>query len=62
MFEYYIDGETITKITKGLYFDLRDSLVQNPVHYMLELTANYDYTATGSLINNTSLSDEASTY
>lgn len=62
MFEYYIDGETITKITKGLYFDLRDSLIQNPVHYMLEVTANYDYTSTGSLINNTSLSDEAATY
>ena len=29
---------------------------------MLEVTANYDYTATGSLINNTSLSDEASNY
>lgn len=58
-FEYYIDGEETSKITKALYFDLRDSLVENPQHYMIELTANYDYTATGSLINNVSLIDDA---
>ena len=60
MFEYFIDGEIITKITKALYFDIRDSLIQNPKHYLLEVTANYDYTSTGSLINSTSLVDEAS--
>ena len=60
-FEYYIDGESIKSITKGLYFDLRDSLINEPQHYMIELTANYDYTATGSLLNSTTLLvDEAS--
>lgn len=54
-FEFYIDGETITELTKGIYFDLRDSLVNDPQHYMIELTANYDYTSTGSLINSTTL-------
>ena len=58
-FEFYIDGETTSQITKALYFDLRDSLINEPVHYMIELTANYDYTSTGSLINSTMLIDEA---
>ena len=58
-FEYYIDGDYLKKVTKALYFDLRDSLVNEPLHYMIELTANYDYTSTGSLINATSLVDEA---
>ena len=50
-FEYALDEET-TKLTKALYFDLRDSLDNEPQHYMLEVTANYDYSASGSLINN----------
>lgn len=61
VFEYYIDGEVLKKITKGLYFDIRDSLVNEPQHYMIELTANYDYTSTGSMLNSTTLLvDEAS--
>jgi len=61
VFEYYIDGESIKSITKGLYFDLRDSLMYEPKHYMIEITANYDYTSTGSLLNSTTLLvDEAS--
>lgn len=60
IFEYYIDGEILKTITKGLYFDLRDSLVNDPQHYMVEITANYDYTSTGSLLNSsTLLVDEA---
>ena len=61
-FEYYVDGEEITEITKGLYFDIRDSLVQDPQHFMIEMTAHYDYTSTGNLIATTSLQDEASDY
>lgn len=61
VFEYYIDGEVLKKITKGLYFDIRDSLINEPQHYMIELTANYDYTSTGSMLNSTTLLvDEAS--
>ena len=55
VFEYYLDGETVKTITKGLYFDLRDSLINDPQHYMVELTANYDYTATGSMLNSSSI-------
>lgn len=50
-FEYSLDGDMLTEITKALYFDLRDNLDQEPQHYMLEITANYDYSSTGSLIN-----------
>lgn len=51
-FEYSLDGDLVTEITKALYFDIRDSYDQEPVHYMLEVTAHYDFTATGTLINN----------
>ena len=50
-FEYALDGNDVTKLTKALYFDLRDSLDQEPQHFMLEITANYDYSASGSAIN-----------
>ena len=65
VFEYYLDGnktETVdhTSVTKSLYFDIRNSLIKNPVHYMIEMTGYYDTTATGDMYNNfavTSLSD-----
>lgn len=52
VFEYSLDGVEKTKITKALYFDLRDSLGIEPTHFMIELTANYDYSSSGSVINN----------
>ena len=55
VFEYYIDGENIRSITKGLYFDLRDSLITDAKHYMLELTANYDYSSTGNVLNSSTI-------
>lgn len=51
-FEYSLDGDLTTEITKAIYFDLRDSYDQEPVHYMLEVTAHYDFSVTGNLINN----------
>ena len=61
IFEYFLDGDKYTKITKSLYFDLRNSLISNPIHYMIQVTGNYDMTATGdvySSINNIELADE----
>lgn len=57
VFEYYLDGKKSdtmdhTKVTKSLYFDLRNSLVKNPVHYMIEITGYYDTTSTGDMYNN----------
>ena len=53
VFEYYVEsGEeanTANKITKSLYFDIRNSLITEPLHYMLEITGNYDYTTAGDI-------------
>ena len=51
-FEYSLDGDLVTEITKALYFDLRDSYDQEPTHYMIEVTSHYDFTSTGTLIGN----------
>ena len=55
VFEFYLDNETLNKITKALYFDIRDSLVNEAQHFMVEITANYDYTSSGSILNSSSL-------
>ena len=64
VFEYYVDGTDMTKISKSLYFDIRNSLISNPKHYMIEVTGNYDYTATGDIysnIDNIGIEDNATT-
>lgn len=48
VFEYYVESGKST-ITKSLYFDLRNSLISDPQHYMIEVTGNYDYTTTGEI-------------
>ena len=54
LFEYYMNGaeNTATEITKGLYFDLRPSLFKDPSHYMINVTAKYNYTVNNSDIVN----------
>lgn len=50
VFEYYLDGTSDKKsISKSLYFDIRNSLISNPLHYMIEITGNYDFTASGDI-------------
>lgn len=48
VYEYYVES-TLPKITKSIYFDLRNSLISDPIHYMIEITGNYDYTTTGEI-------------
>lgn len=51
LFEYFLlPNETNTKvsITKTLAFDLKSSLVKDPEHYILSITAKYDYSQTMS--------------
>lgn len=43
-FEYYVNSN-VSSITKSLYFDLRNSLVSDPIHYMIEVTGNYDFSS-----------------
>ena len=52
VFEYYLDGTANSAITKSLFFDIRNSLISNPLHYMIEITGNYDFTSTGDIYNN----------
>ena len=40
-FEYYTNSNN-NSIVKSLYFDLRNSLIRDPYHYMIEFTGNYD--------------------
>ena len=61
IFEYYLDGSVHTSITKSLFFDIRNSLITNPINYMIQITGNYDMTATGdvySSFDNVELQDE----
>ena len=51
VFEYYVNSDTPT-ITKSIYFDLRNSLITNPIHFMVEVTGNYDYSASGDIYKN----------
>lgn len=43
-FEYYVNSN-VSSITKSLYFDLRNSLISDPLHYMIEITGNYDFSS-----------------
>ena len=40
VFEYYLSVKE--NISKRIMFDLRNSLVTNPLNYIIEITANYD--------------------
>ena len=53
VFEYYVDSTT-SSISKSLYFDIRNSLIRDPYHYMVEIVGNYDYTASGDIYSNIS--------
>ena len=64
LFEYFLSSsETSTKssIQKTLAFDLRSSLVRDIDHYIISITAKYDYAqSTASVQNYSSLSDSLS--
>ena len=48
VFEYFVDSNKPT-VTKSLFFDIRNSLIADVQHYMIEITGNYDYTTTGEI-------------
>lgn len=46
IYEYYLDGSsTSKKITKTICFDIKPSLVEDPKHYIVSITANYDFSS-----------------
>ena len=53
LFEYFLSSsETSSKseITKTIAFDLKTSLIRDIEHYMISITAKYDYTQSNSSI------------
>ena len=50
MFEYFLSSTE--KISKCLMFDLRNSLITNPLNYIIEITANYDNSLQGEIYKN----------
>lgn len=63
VFEYFCGNDSQNNIVKSLYFDLRNSLVADPKHYMIEVIGHNDYTASNNLYTNNItdiISDDAS--
>lgn len=60
VFEYYLSVKE--KISKRIMFDLRNSLVTNPLNYIIEITANYDNSLHAEMYDNTltAITDDAS--
>lgn len=59
VFEYYI--ESSSKVVKSLYFDLRNSLVKDPIHYMIELVGYNGLSSNELNTSSQSLSDAVTT-
>lgn len=59
VFEYFLSEKQT--ITKRIMFDIKNSLLNNPLNYILELTANYDTSLEANLDNlsTITISDEA---
>jgi hypothetical protein len=57
VFEYYVEA-SLSSITKSLYFDLRNSLINDPIHFMIEVTGNFDYSTTGEIYSDIDKLDE----
>ena len=59
VFEYFLSQKQ--QITKRLMFDIKKSLIETPLNYILELTANYDSSLEANIdnVNTTVISDEA---
>lgn len=56
-FEFYLNQD-LTSVTKGLYFDIKPSAYSEQLHYMVDLTALYDFTSSGNVLGNISLIDD----
>lgn len=52
VFEYYVTSSK-NYIKKSLYFDIRNSLVRDPYHYMIEVKGYYDYTSSAKIYSST---------
>ena len=48
VFEYFTTA-TKPSITKSLFFDIKTSTIAEPLHYMIEITGNYDFTTSSEV-------------
>lgn len=48
VFEYFTTA-TKPNITKSLYFDIKNSTIGDLLHYMIEITGNYDFTTSSEV-------------
>ncbi|MCH5166947.1 MAG: hypothetical protein J1F35_03555 [Erysipelotrichales bacterium] len=53
VFEYFCSGNR-ESVSKSLFFDIRNSLISEPKHYMFEVIGHNDYTSTNDIYSNTS--------
>lgn len=51
VFEYFCTSGT-PSIQKSLYFDIRNSLVSNPKHFMIDVIGHNDYTSSSDIYTN----------
>ena len=47
VFEYYLNSKQ--SITKTIIFELRNSIITNPINYIIEITGNYDNSLQGDI-------------
>jgi hypothetical protein len=51
IFEYFT-SMNIPSVTKSLYFDIKNSTIGDLMHYMIEVTGNYDFTTSSEVYQN----------
>lgn len=59
--EFFLNEE-LTNVVKGLNFDIKPSSFNEPVHYIVNINCQYDFTASGNVLGNSSLIDESIDY
>ena len=58
-FEYFLNSTT-NEVTKTIAFDLRSTLLKDPEHYILSVTAKYNYDVSASDYDSIKLFDQVS--
>lgn len=56
VFEYYInkteESKRLKSVSKSLYFDIKRSLIDEPIHFMIEFVGHTDYSSTSNIYTN----------
>lgn len=57
VFEYFTTADK-PSITKSLYFDIKNSTLSDLMHYMIEITGNYDFTTSSEVYKSVDFEDD----